>query len=90
MHAIGANALRQFWICGDQQNQRARTANAPEPPRDIHAIGRAKMAINHGRATRQAFGDLNRIGRSGWIAQEIQRRNGRSAGVAVEPARERG
>ena len=90
MHAIGPDALRQFWIGSDQQDQAARAANTAQSSRDVRPIGCAEMAIHHGRTAQQALGDIDRIGRSGRIGEEKQRWNGRSASVAVEPARKRG
>jgi hypothetical protein len=90
MHAIRSNAVRQFWIGGDEQSQAPRPANRSKPAPDAGSITRAEMAINNGRAARQAPRDPDWIGRAFGISQEKQRWRARFAGLAVEAARERG
>lgn len=87
MHAMRADTAGELRIARHQQNEPTRPAKRREPTRDVFALFRAKMAINHCRAARQALGDRDRIGRTQRVCEEIQRRNARGADLAVEPPR---
>lgn len=90
MHAVSANTARQFRIGCDQQSERARPANRRQLARNLGAVSRAEMAINHRRSARQPLGYRDRIGRAFGVGKEKQRWNRWPARIAVEPARERG
>jgi len=90
MHAIRANVPRELRVSRDQQDQRARAANVGKLARDTLAVFAAKVAVDHGRASRQGSRYRDRIGRALGIGQEKQRWRAWFARLAVEAAGKRG
>lgn len=86
MHAVCADTICKRGISSDQQRETARTACLRQGPRHCDPVASAKMAIDHSRVTREALHCFNRVGRAVWIGEEIERRQGRGASLAVEAA----
>lgn len=75
VNARSAHRHGQNRVGGDQQAQLSCPADVSQVCRDHPGIRRAKMAIDDAPAGRQRFSYPDRIGRSGGICQEQDRRN---------------